>query len=101
MLHLRQRASWLLAVLLPAPAAEAAGQACLGVGSGGGRPYAIARVGVEADGRRWHARNEDFENDRRRDNALLRRGIRVIRFTYRMLKDDLEGGFGPNRQDFR
>ena len=46
---------------------------------------------VEADGRRWHTRNEDFESDRRRDNELLRRGVRVIRFTYAMLKDDFEG----------
>jgi len=46
---------------------------------------------IEADGRNWHARVEDFEVDRRRDNELATRGIQVLRFTYRMLKTDPEG----------
>ena len=36
---------------------------------------------IEADGRNWHARVEDFEEDRRRDNELATRGIQVLRFT--------------------
>ena len=49
------------------------------------------RLVIEADGRNWHARVEDFEEDRRRDNELAKRGIQVIRLTYRMLKSDAEG----------
>lgn len=44
-----------------------------------------ARLVIEADGRNWHTRWEDFETDRRRDNALATRGIQVLRFTYEML----------------
>lgn len=43
---------------------------------------------VEADGRRWHTRQADFERDRRRDNAALAMGLIVVRFTYRMLVDE-------------
>jgi very-short-patch-repair endonuclease len=46
---------------------------------------------VEGDGRRWHTRKEDFERDRRRDNAAAAAGLVVVRFTYWMLKDDPEG----------
>lgn len=46
---------------------------------------------IEADGRNWHARVEDFEEDRRRDNELATRGVQVLRFTYRMLKADPGG----------
>ena len=49
------------------------------------------RLVIEADGRNWHARVRDFEEDRRRDNELAARGIQVIRLTYRMLKSDPEG----------
>ena len=44
-----------------------------------------SRVVIEADGRNWHTKGEDFERDRRRDNALAARGIQVIRFTHDML----------------
>lgn len=44
-----------------------------------------ARLVIEADGRNWHAKQLDFERDRRRDNALAARGIQVLRFTYEML----------------
>jgi len=44
------------------------------------------RVIVEADGRRWHTRKEDFEKDRQRDNAALAAGLVVIRFTWKMLR---------------
>ncbi|MFZ0015533.1 MAG: type IV toxin-antitoxin system AbiEi family antitoxin domain-containing protein [Acidimicrobiia bacterium] len=46
---------------------------------------------IEADGRNWHARVGDFESDRRRDNELAARGIQVVRFTFRMLKNDPGG----------
>lgn len=45
---------------------------------------------VEADGRNWHLRRTDFENDRRRDNELASFGIQVLRYTYRMLSDEPE-----------
>lgn len=37
---------------------------------------------LEADGRRWHARVADFDNDRWRDNEAAALGLRVMRFTY-------------------
>lgn len=43
---------------------------------------------VEGDGRRWHTRKADFERDRLRDNAAAAAGLQVVRFTYRMLRDD-------------
>jgi len=43
---------------------------------------------IEADGRNWHARRSDFENDRLRDNTLATHGIQVLRFTYSMLMSD-------------
>jgi very-short-patch-repair endonuclease len=49
-----------------------------------------ARVVIEADGRNWHTRCQDFESDRRRDNALAARGIQILRFTYEMLKSEPE-----------
>jgi very-short-patch-repair endonuclease len=49
-----------------------------------------ARLVLEVDGRNWHARWEDMERDRRRDNALAARGIQVLRFTYAMLISEPE-----------
>jgi very-short-patch-repair endonuclease len=46
---------------------------------------------VEADSRRWHARQQDFNADRARDNALAATGIQVLRFTYDMLRNDPDG----------
>lgn len=43
---------------------------------------------VEGDGRTYHTKRADFENDRRRDNLAVANGYRVLRFTYRMLSDD-------------
>lgn len=48
------------------------------------------RLVIEADGRNWHARHEDFERDRERDNALAELGIQVLRFTHRMLEREPE-----------
>jgi hypothetical protein len=45
---------------------------------------------VELDSRRWHDTSSAFEDDRRRDNALVAEGWRVIRITWRMLMDEPE-----------
>ena len=45
---------------------------------------ALRRI-VEADGRRWHTREADFERDRARDHLAQRHGYEVTRFTYRQL----------------
>jgi very-short-patch-repair endonuclease len=44
--------------------------------------YPWARVVVELDGRRWHGHREQFERDRRRDNAAQLAGWIVLRFTW-------------------
>ena len=49
------------------------------------------RLILEADGRRWHTRRADFERDRQRDNAAAAQGLAVLRFTWRMLTQDMEG----------
>ncbi len=49
------------------------------------------RLILEADGRRWHTRRADFERDRARDNAAAAQGLAVLRFTWRMLTEDLDG----------
>lgn len=40
------------------------------------------RLIVEADGRRWHTRVNDFENDRLRDNLAVANGCRILRFSW-------------------
>ena len=50
-----------------------------------------AKVIVEADGRRWHARLDAMANDRRRDRAALRAGWITVRFVYKDLVDDPRG----------
>jgi very-short-patch-repair endonuclease len=37
---------------------------------------------VEADGRTWHTRLEDFERDRQRDAEAAAAGFQTLRFTY-------------------
>ena len=49
------------------------------------------RVGVEADGRRWHSDAEAFERDRLRDNALTAAGWRILRVTERQVRTDPTG----------
>lgn len=44
--------------------------------------YSWARVIVEVDGRRWHGDADQFELDRRRDNAAQLAGWLVLRFTW-------------------
>ncbi len=45
------------------------------------------RLIVEADGRRWHCRVQDFERDRRRDQVAVANGYRVLRFTWGQLTE--------------
>lgn len=50
------------------------------------------RLIIEADGRRWHTRVEDFDRDRWRDNQATARHHRVLRFTWvhlNQLADDV------------
>lgn len=44
-----------------------------------------ARVILEADGRRWHTRVEDFDHDRWRDNQAVLHHWRPLRYTWRHL----------------
>jgi hypothetical protein len=48
--------------------------------------YPAARVVVEVDGRRWHGDAEQFETDRRRDNAAQLAGWIVLRFTWEQVQ---------------
>ena len=50
--------------------------------------YPHARLVIELDGRRWHDSHLAREDDRRRDNALVVAGWRVVRITWRELMDD-------------
>jgi very-short-patch-repair endonuclease len=45
-------------------------------------------VVLEADGRRWHARLETMEADRRRDQEAIRHGYLPLRFGWSELHDD-------------
>jgi very-short-patch-repair endonuclease len=52
---------------------------------GGGRVDGFlpeSRLIVEADGRRWHTRVQDFDRDRWRDNQAVAHGLHVMRFTW-------------------
>jgi hypothetical protein len=48
------------------------------------------RVILEADGRSWHARFEDFERDRERDNLAVANGYAVLRFSALQLRSEPE-----------
>jgi very-short-patch-repair endonuclease len=43
---------------------------------------------VEIDGWRYHRSRKRFEDDRRKDAALTTAGYRVVRITYRRLRDE-------------
>lgn len=45
------------------------------------------RVVLEADGYAWHAGLEAFERDRRRNNALVARGFKVLHWTWQGLRE--------------
>lgn len=53
--------------------------------------YPFARIIIEADSRRWHTRDRDFEVDRRRDREAQLAGWQVYRFTWDDLMNDPEG----------
>jgi very-short-patch-repair endonuclease len=53
---------------------------------------------VEIDGFALHKSHEAFENDRRRDRELQKRGWRVLRITYRCLHHDPAGVIGDIRE---
>jgi very-short-patch-repair endonuclease len=46
------------------------------------------RLVVETDGGQFHSHPRAFENDRRRDQILVAHGYRVIRVTWRQLRDE-------------
>jgi very-short-patch-repair endonuclease len=46
------------------------------------------RLAVELDSWSWHSDRASFEADRRRDADLVARGYRVIRVTWRLLRDE-------------
>jgi len=46
------------------------------------------RLIIELDGRRWHSRDQQWEEDHRRDQLAARHGWRTLRFTYRQIRDD-------------
>jgi very-short-patch-repair endonuclease len=50
--------------------------------------WPAAKLIVELDSRTWHATAAAFERDRERDRALQVKGWRVIRITWRQLRDD-------------
>ena len=52
--------------------------------------YPWVRAILEADSRRWHTRERDFEVDRRRDRLAQLAGWDVYRFTWHDLKHDPE-----------
>ena len=49
--------------------------------------YRDVRLIVEVDGRLGHSQLLDFEDDRRRDQRAMVAGFRVVRFTYRQIRD--------------
>lgn len=46
------------------------------------------RLVVETDGYQFHGHRRSFESDRRRDQVLVARGYRVIRITWRQLRNE-------------
>jgi len=59
-----------------------------GIADGG---YVDARIVLEADGRRWHARVEAARIDRERDAQVIRAGWVPLRFVHEQLVDDPAG----------
>ena len=53
--------------------------------------WPAARLVVELDGWGFHKTRGAFERDRARDAALLVAGYRVVRATYRQLRDEPAG----------
>jgi very-short-patch-repair endonuclease len=59
------------------------------------------RLIVELDGRASHGTGRAFERDRERDRLLLAEGWRVIRITWRQLRDDAPGVLADLRRLLR
>lgn len=55
------------------------------------------RLVVEVDGWTVHSRGEAYHSDRVRQNALIRAGWTVLRYTPRQVCDDLQGVVGEIR----
>jgi very-short-patch-repair endonuclease len=49
------------------------------------------RLVIEVDGQDWHDRPSTFEEDRRRDAALVAKGFVVMRYSYKRVMFDLDG----------
>ena len=60
-----------------------------------------SRLILEADGRRWHARQQAMSNDRRRDREAARLGWQTLRFMFEDLHGDLPGCAADIRQVHR
>ena len=56
------------------------------------------RLIVEADGRRWHTRVANFDNDRLRDNVALANGHGTMRFTWTHLHAGFDESLSLVRQ---
>jgi very-short-patch-repair endonuclease len=50
--------------------------------------WPAARLVVEVDGGRFHRHPRAFERDRRRDQILVAAGYRVVRVTWRQLRQE-------------
>jgi hypothetical protein len=60
----------------------------VGVADGG---YPDAKIVLEADGRRWHARVDASRRDRERDAQVVRAGWVPLRFLYEQINEDPAG----------
>lgn len=47
--------------------------------------YPLLKLVIELDGRRYHTALLDRERDERRDNELVRSGLRVVHLTWKQL----------------
>ena len=56
---------------------------------------------IEADGRAWHTRVEDFERDRRRDAEAAAAGYLTLRFTHHQLTHEQAVGAPRRARDRR
>jgi len=54
------------------------------------RVVRLTRILCEIDGRRWHSRLQDFNNDRRRDQLSVAAGYVVLQFGREQIRHDLE-----------
>jgi hypothetical protein len=59
------------------------------------------RIGVEADGRRWHATSTDFERDMARANSISMTGWRLFRFGWNEVHHDPSGVVAVLREVLR